>query len=588
MSAELTRIKFSTPIDWIILTARWFFFLAVIIWIIFTDSPSVIGFGLLILMGIVYVVEMVLLAAGRVGWQFRITTTILDFLIAQAWLLVSLGMGRELIWLGILPLISASFYFQWLGSLLVILSNALLLVLLLFQITSLEDVLLRVGITLPVSILLGLGLVYLSIRWKTNKEFWKPVKNTEEPGASQTEQGKRQTLFAMISELSATLNHQKALETSLNLASAAMAELGGGVGEFTSAVILFSGGDGDSPMLRIAACRRFNPGDMSVGFPGNRGALAQVINDGNALLSKDPMLDPELSRISALKYCHSALLLPLRMGLDTYGLLLFAHIDPDYFTNDRWEVLEILRNQTSIAIQNSLLYQQLELERNRLLEIQDESRRKLARDLHDGPTQAISAIAMRVNYARRLMDRDLKGTAEELYKIEDIARKTTKEIRHMLFTLRPLVLESQGLEAALDSMAEKMNETYGQNVSIQAEKRLVELLETGKQAVIFYIAEEAVNNARKHAQADHIWVRLKMIGEGLGHLEVEDDGKGFDVAAVDATYASRGSLGMINLRERAEHINGVFQIDSGVGHGTRVRVTIPLTEEATDRLRRGS
>jgi signal transduction histidine kinase len=192
---------------------------------------------------------------------------------------------------------------------------------------------------------------------------------------------------------------------------------------------------------------------------------------------------------------------------------------------------------------------------------------------------------MRVNFARRLMERDPSAAAEELYKIEELARRTTKEIRHMLFTLRPLVLESQGLVPALESMADKMKETYNQNVIIQADPRVVEALEVGKQAVVFYIAEEAANNARKHAQAAHIWVRLKMLREGLSLLEIEDDGAGFSVSSVDSSYASRGSLGMVNMRERAELINGVLRLDSAEGRGTRVQVVIPLTEEAAERIR---
>ena len=122
---------------------------------------------------------------------------------------------------------------------------------------------------------------------------------------------------------------------------------------------------------------------------------------------------------------------------------------------------------------------------------------------------------MRVNFARRLMESDPKAAADELFKVEDLARRTTKEIRHMLFTLRPLVLESQGLVAALESMAEKMKETYNQDVIIEADADIVSQLEFGKQGVIFYIAEEAVNNARKHAQAAHVWVRLKSAGDDL-------------------------------------------------------------------------
>jgi signal transduction histidine kinase len=223
-----------------------------------------------------------------------------------------------------------------------------------------------------------------------------------------------------------------------------------------------------------------------------------------------------------------------------------------------------------------------------MMEIQEESRKKLARDLHDGPTQSVSAIAMRVNFARRLMERDTKAASEELYRIEELARRTTKEIRHMLFTLRPLVLESQGLVATLESMAEKTKETFNQDVAIQADPRVVDALEANKQAVVFYIAEEAVNNARKHAQAERIWVRLKMLREGMSLLEVEDDGVGFDVNVVGSTYENRGSLGMINLRERTDLVNGVLRIDSAPGRGTRVQVVIPLNEEAADRLRRGA
>jgi signal transduction histidine kinase len=194
---------------------------------------------------------------------------------------------------------------------------------------------------------------------------------------------------------------------------------------------------------------------------------------------------------------------------------------------------------------------------------------------------------MRINFARRLMERDLKATGEELQKIEDLARRTTKEIRHMLFTLRPLVLESQGLVAALEAMAEKMDETYNQNVLIEADPRVIPDLEIGKQTIIFYIAEEAVNNARKHAQAAHIWVRLKSVEEDLAMLEIQDDGVGFNVGSVDASYDQRGSLGMVNMRERAELINGMIRIHSAQGEGTRIQVWIPLTEESAERLRSG-
>jgi signal transduction histidine kinase len=247
-------------------------------------------------------------------------------------------------------------------------------------------------------------------------------------------------------------------------------------------------------------------------------------------------------------------------------------------------MLDIIGRQSVIAVQNARLYQDLVEEKERMIDVQEETRKKLARDLHDGPTQSVAAIAMRINLVRRMLKKDHKGTEEELVKIEELAHRTTKEVRHMLFTLRPLILESQGLTAALDAMAEKMRETFAQNVIVNVDEAVLEDMEMGKQGVIFYIIEEAANNARKHANALHIWVRLRSFEKGIALLEIEDDGLGFDVEAVNKSYDQRGSLGMINLRERTELVNGLLNIDSAPGRGTRIQVYIPLTEEAADRL----
>jgi signal transduction histidine kinase len=158
----------------------------------------------------------------------------------------------------------------------------------------------------------------------------------------------------------------------------------------------------------------------------------------------------------------------------------------------------------------------------------------------------------------------------------------------MLFTLRPLILESQGLNAALQAMAEKMRETFSLNVIINVDEIVLKDMEMGKQGVIFYIIEEATNNARKHASAPHIWVRLRPFEKEVALLEIEDDGVGFDVEAVHKSYDKRGSLGMINLRERTELVNGLLHIDSAPGKGARVQVYIPLSEEAADRLHHGT
>lgn len=405
--------------------------------------------------------------------------------------------------------------------------------------------------------------------------------------ARQSERERVRSIYDLISTMTTTLQYRRVLDMALDLGGRTLAGPNEPAVTVYGAVLLFSDQRGDKPVLTVGSSRRFTPADLRITLPGVNGVLGRAISRGEAAFCKDVSRDPELRQFVALRNCRSAYCLPLRTGLNTYGVLLFAHPEAGFFSLDHREILDFIAQQAVIALQNATLYNDLEQEKERMMEIQEEARKKLSRDLHDGPTQSVAAIAMRVNFVRRLMERDPKAAAEELFKIEDLARRTTKEIRHMLFTLRPLVLESQGLQAALETMAEKMRDTYEQNVLVEVDSRLVSELEIGKQTIVFFIIEEAVNNARKYAMANNIWVRLKDLGDGLALLEVQDDGIGFDVGEVDSTYEHRGSLGLVNMRERAELVNGLFQINSAKGQGTRVDVFIPLNEAAADRLRRG-
>jgi signal transduction histidine kinase len=275
--------------------------------------------------------------------------------------------------------------------------------------------------------------------------------------------------------------------------------------------------------------------------------------------------------------CKQAIIVPLRAGFENFGAVVFGGTKPNIYTKDHQELLVAVCNQAIVALQNAQLYQSLIEEKERIVKVEEDARKKLARDLHDGPTQSIAAIAMRLNYARMLLDRehDLQQTAEELAHIEDLARRTTKEIRHMLFTLRPLILETQGLQAALEQYINKLAKTDPAQIHLKATPEADQALEQNAQGVIFYIIEEAIGNARKHAKAENIWVRLHIQGNTFA-AEVEDDGAGFDVEAVQVRYDERGSLGMINMHERAELVSGTLTIASALGQGTRITLTVPL------------
>lgn len=378
--------------------------------------------------------------------------------------------------------------------------------------------------------------------------------------------------------LNAALNYERVMDMALDLATSVLtdAEDGG----LVSALLLYDGEE-----LQVVSSRGFLRADQNADIPGRFGVVEKAMASGQLEVTLDPPSDPELGRLLALRKCSIAVCIPLVVGLEVYGIMLFGHPKEDYLTEDGLEILESIAQQAIVALQNARLYGQLEQEKQRMAEIQEEARHKLARDLHDGPAQSIGAIAMRVNFARRLVNRDAKRASDELYKIEELARRTSKEIRQMLFTLRPLILESEGLRAALKDLSRKIDEMHGQTVHVDVDPQIESAMEVGKQGVIFFIVEEAVNNARKHARAEHIWVRLKPDGE-MALLEIEDNGVGFDVAEVQDNYEKRGSLGMVNLYERAEMVHGILRFESTRGQGTRISVKIPMTVEAAEALHR--
>jgi signal transduction histidine kinase len=436
-----------------------------------------------------------------------------------------------------------------------------------------------ISFTLAVGLASGLLGRFGVVRMRTSRR--KRVDAEERRRRAETE--RLRAIYEMTSNLTATLSYKRVLDSALDLSYNALNPTFDPDEQpderLVSAVLLFKGDE-----LLVGSARRFTNADFRVVLRGKEGVLKRVVDDGEAILTSDIGYDPELGRIVALRSCSTAYCFPLRSGFNVYGAMLFAHPDPNYFTKERQDLLDIISRQAVIAVQNASLYQNLVEEKERMVEVQEETRKKLARDLHDGPTQSVAAMAMRINLVRRMMAKNVKGATDELVKIEELALRTTKEIRHMLFTLRPLILESQGLNAALQAMAEKMRETFSQSVIINVEEDVLENMEMGKQGVIFYIIAEAANNARKHANALHIWVRLRPFETNIALLEIEDDGLGFDVEAVNKSYDKRGSLGMVNLRERTELVNGLLNIDSAPGKGTRIQVYLPLTEEAADRL----
>ena len=380
----------------------------------------------------------------------------------------------------------------------------------------------------------------------TPAEFVESHREAKESRLS--DRARAHALYDLALALSSTLDYQKILQAAMDAGRVVLRLPAADERDLRAAVLLLAPEDGQ---LHMVASRRFTLKDEQYAIPALRGVVADALRTSEPQVLGRPDEDPELQYFAALQYARSLLCIPLHSGFDSFGVILYGMDKPNAFNDEQMDLMTSIGVQATLALQNALLYENLLQEKERIIAVEEDARKKLARDLHDGPTQTVSAIAMRVPVIQSLLlDGQTQRAGDELRKVESLAQKTTREIRHMLFTLRPLVLETQGLGAALRHLAEKTRETYDQAVDVHLTDDVGRLLDAQQQGVVFYIVEEAVNNARKHAHAPLVSVSGGRQDKAVV-ITVADDGRGFDASRMQLGYDQRGSLGMVNMRERA-------------------------------------
>lgn len=585
MKSEFSESEFK--IEWLYSNLRWFFLLAVgiVSTIVAISSgtefpPAIIA--LLVTGGIANMLVMLLLVIRPVRSRIAPFTLILDIALTLGLIVTSGGADSPLLFISLIPIITTSLRYTWLVSLSMALLTSLLYWWSGWPKTGLShgiDLLQLLGaanyITNGLILLLaGGGVSYIGSRIRQHLTEERRHQEIAAQNAIEAAHQKVRLIFELASTLSATLNYERVLDAALDVTQAGLEEFVGMNVRQVQVIMLF----GLDHMLYVATSRGLTMQDKRLRLAGQRGVLAEALETASTMLLADPGNDPELGQFVSMHHCRQAIVVPLRAGFENYGVMLLASPETNSYPEDFRDLLEAVCNQAVMALQNARLYQNLMEEKERLVAVEEDARKKLARDLHDGPTQTIAAIAMRLNYVRMLLNKSPQQAFEELVALEDLARKTTKEIRQMLFTLRPLILETQGLGAALEQYVAKMAEIDSLPVHLELEAGIDRHLSKEAQGALFYIIEEAITNTRKHAAASDLWVRVFRKGVSVV-AEVEDNGKGFDVTAVENNYAQRSSLGLLNLHERATLVGGKTVIHSTPGMGTKVTITVPIREK---------
>jgi len=219
----------------------------------------------------------------------------------------------------------------------------------------------------------------------------------------------------------------------------------------------------------------------------------------------------------------------------------------------------------------------LEALSSRIARAQEEERERIARELHDGLGQALTAIKLDLSAAARTLVPEAASTKDHLGKAQRLADESLDELRRLAFDLRPPALDHLGLMAAVESYARSFKERTGVAVEVEAdafEMRLPFEMETN----LYRICQEALTNISRHAQASRVLVRLSRAGDSL-ILTVVDDGKGFDTSTVMAADGSLRGIGLLSMERRAEELGGRFHIESSPGKGTTVQVELPWNQQ---------
>jgi signal transduction histidine kinase len=375
-----------------------------------------------------------------------------------------------------------------------------------------------------------------------------------------------EALQVMASTLSATLSFEKVVEHAIQVCSLALEDLNIPQQSLSGAVFLFDG----NKLLPL----QINEDDQGKYLTGTEGVVGESLMQGEPAFTDSPYQDAELKNFNIFSDSLTVVSVPLRAGYQLFGVMLLGVDKAIRFKDKHYDLFSAVADQTVIALQNAQLYQRLEEEKQRLIEADSKARRELARDLHDGPIQKISLIAMHFNVLKTMAVNRPEKLPGELSKLETIAKDATEELRQRLFTLRPLLLESKGLGPAIDSMLTQISERDGIETSLVGGEA-GDILNRQIQEVVFTIIEEALTNARKHAKPDKIEVKMWQESD-LFIARVADDGIGFNILDVQLDYDMRGSLGLINMQERTERIDGSLRIDSTPGLGTTITLILPL------------
>lgn len=280
---------------------------------------------------------------------------------------------------------------------------------------------------------------------------------------------------------------------------------------------------------------------------------------------------------------------PLLSKQKLVGIIAVFSTDSDSLSSEEVNLLSILAGQAGIAVENAHLYESTRQKQRlveqllgKLIQAQEEERKKMAAEIHDTIAQSLVGILTKVQTCRSLVKKDPALVAERLTELKNLVSENVKEVREIIFNLRPSSLDDLGLIPSLENYIKRFEREAGIFVEFLINDRERRLATTSETAV-FRIIQEALTNVKKHSKADRVLVRLTLDPKMIS-LRISDNGEGFDWDEVTERFLRGDSHGLQGMKERVSLLGGSFKVSTEKGKGCIVTAQLPVSNKEDSSL----
>jgi signal transduction histidine kinase len=305
------------------------------------------------------------------------------------------------------------------------------------------------------------------------------------------------------------------------------------------------------------------------------GLSGEVMTTGRPTIIDDYQTYPRAVPAFVEAGLNSVASVPIVSGDRTFGALNVLSIkEAKAFSERDIAILTAIGRQAGIAIENAYLYENMRFYARRITQAQENERKRIARELHDDTIQSLIGLSRHME-ALAASEKTLPETAGmRLLSLQKATGDVIKRVRRFSQDLRPSILDDLGLMPTLEELAAELNLLD----SLQSDFRVIgeeRRLSSEAELTLFRIAQEALNNVRKHARATRVITTIEL-SDGTAQLMVQDDGIGFKPPTLSDHPAAASRLGLIGMHERARLLGGSLVIESAPGKGTKVLVNVPV------------